>query len=439
MRKILILLLLPVLSHAQTFNALYLRGSSHAPYTNLGRTLNWGEMDYNFYNLGDAVRNLQATAGGATNLDGLSDVIITTPSTGQLVRFNGTNWVNVTLNSLSGYGILDGALDANVVHKTGTETIAGNKTFSNSIFQGLNEKYYNSGVTNSLQYIPTTLTYSGYSNAFGIVHSGAYNITGPAPIRVVDAYYNAFLATNNTSNVRLFTGALTLTSSFNTVGNYHGLYLESTPGSGSINGNAYGIYLESINKGGAKYAIYSNLGRVSFGDTLQLRNLAGTGKRVMEVDANGNSSANYKAVKVLSTVTAGQNSGTGATTVHTYPSPTNFFEVGDVMRGYYISYYGSAITHSKYYTLKLNGTTIFFVTYNGTTTVNERIEFIIQFTSSTTALATVWEQNGSSLSNPTKTTVTLTIANAQTLSLDVQADATGEVILQGGKVIHEPN
>lgn len=35
--------------------------------------------------------------GGASNLDGLSDVVITTPSTGQLVRFNGTNWVNVSL------------------------------------------------------------------------------------------------------------------------------------------------------------------------------------------------------------------------------------------------------------------------------------------------------------------------------------------------------
>jgi hypothetical protein len=42
--------------------------------------------------------------GGATNLDGLTDVVITSPSTGQLLRFDGTNWVNATLDSVSTSG-----------------------------------------------------------------------------------------------------------------------------------------------------------------------------------------------------------------------------------------------------------------------------------------------------------------------------------------------
>ena len=34
------------------------------------------------------------SGGGATDLDGLTDVIITSPSNGQVLKFNGTNWVN---------------------------------------------------------------------------------------------------------------------------------------------------------------------------------------------------------------------------------------------------------------------------------------------------------------------------------------------------------
>jgi hypothetical protein len=41
--------------------------------------------------------DLGGTGGGATNLDGLSDVTITSPGTAQLLRYNGTQWVNYTL------------------------------------------------------------------------------------------------------------------------------------------------------------------------------------------------------------------------------------------------------------------------------------------------------------------------------------------------------
>jgi hypothetical protein len=41
-------------------------------------------------------------AGAITNLDSLTDVVITTAATGQLLRFDGTNWVNWTPNYLTG-------------------------------------------------------------------------------------------------------------------------------------------------------------------------------------------------------------------------------------------------------------------------------------------------------------------------------------------------
>ena len=47
-------------------------------------------------NLSITGTTLDASGGGATNLDGLTDVVITSPSTGQVLKYNGTNWVNDT-------------------------------------------------------------------------------------------------------------------------------------------------------------------------------------------------------------------------------------------------------------------------------------------------------------------------------------------------------
>ena len=45
--------------------------------------------------------------GGATNLDGLTDVVISTPATGQVLKFNGTAWVNDTDATGVGGGTID--------------------------------------------------------------------------------------------------------------------------------------------------------------------------------------------------------------------------------------------------------------------------------------------------------------------------------------------
>ena len=42
------------------------------------------------------VNDTDATGGGGGNLDGLSDVVLTAPTSGQVLKFNGTNWINDT-------------------------------------------------------------------------------------------------------------------------------------------------------------------------------------------------------------------------------------------------------------------------------------------------------------------------------------------------------
>lgn len=43
-------------------------------------------------------------SGGATNLDGLTDVVLTSPTQGQVLKYNGANWVNDTDATGSGGG-----------------------------------------------------------------------------------------------------------------------------------------------------------------------------------------------------------------------------------------------------------------------------------------------------------------------------------------------
>lgn len=66
---------------------------------------------------------------GDYSLTQLSDVIITSPSNGQILQYNGSNWVNTAGSNF--------ALDSTVVHLAGTETITGVKTFTaNTIVNG---------------------------------------------------------------------------------------------------------------------------------------------------------------------------------------------------------------------------------------------------------------------------------------------------------------
>lgn len=60
--------------------------------------------------------------GGATNLDGLSDVIVTNPTDAQVLKFNGTNWVNGNVEE-GGATNLDGLADVNITNPTNTQVL----------------------------------------------------------------------------------------------------------------------------------------------------------------------------------------------------------------------------------------------------------------------------------------------------------------------------
>ena len=105
----------------------YLLASTAATtYTPQSRTLTINSTTYDL-----SANRSWTIATGATNLDGLSDVVLTTPVTGDLLQYNISNqWVNVPLSSLTSVGagnglsistgnvILGGTLDLNTTINT---------------------------------------------------------------------------------------------------------------------------------------------------------------------------------------------------------------------------------------------------------------------------------------------------------------------------------
>lgn len=62
-------------------------------------SLEYGELGLNyadgkiFYKNGSGTI-VEFSSGGSVNLDALTDVIITTPASGQILEYNGSSWVN---------------------------------------------------------------------------------------------------------------------------------------------------------------------------------------------------------------------------------------------------------------------------------------------------------------------------------------------------------
>jgi hypothetical protein len=68
-----------------------------------------------------------ATASGASNLDSLTDVVITTPSSGQVLKYNGTNWINDT-DSTGGASNLDSLTDVVITTPSSGQVLKYNGT-----------------------------------------------------------------------------------------------------------------------------------------------------------------------------------------------------------------------------------------------------------------------------------------------------------------------
>lgn len=103
------------------------------------------------YYLGTDIKFISSTAsgtGGSSTLAGLTDVTVTSPVSGQVLKYNGTNWVNGTDSTsegdylpLSG-GILTGALTlpANLYEDNNSSSAA--LFLSNSNIRGVNSIYF---------------------------------------------------------------------------------------------------------------------------------------------------------------------------------------------------------------------------------------------------------------------------------------------------------
>lgn len=120
--------------------------------------------------------------GGVSALDDLSDVVITTAATAQVLRYNGSSWVNVALafadlsgkpTTLAGYGITDGALNTITISTTAPLTGGGNLT-SNRTFA-----ISSNGIDNTLLRQGTALSVIGRSaNSTGNVADIAAAVDG---------------------------------------------------------------------------------------------------------------------------------------------------------------------------------------------------------------------------------------------------------------------
>ena len=117
--------------------------------------LSWDGSDYAWIE--------QSTGGGgATDLNGLTDVTITTPSSGQVLKYNGSNWVNDT-DATGGSGGISGV----VVQEEGSDV--GTATTINFVGTGVTATF-DSGISTVSIGIPTDT--GDLTNNVGFITAG---------------------------------------------------------------------------------------------------------------------------------------------------------------------------------------------------------------------------------------------------------------------------
>lgn len=228
---------------------------------------------------------------GYSSFNGTQAVLISRGTTAQepgqasqATAVNGMMRYNTSTNKFRIYE--NGAwkdLGGDFVSKGGNvdETITGVKTFGNINVSSIrNATDTNTkidiGNSNQIYYsISTgspTATGSLFGHNFSVINFSGYNLTNANAVSVVKASGSFFgSSANNVTAFRGFDSELNLSEAVNTATDYYGYYLRSVTGNGFITGTAYGLYMENINKGVNRFSIYTNTGRVSFGDVMQLR------------------------------------------------------------------------------------------------------------------------------------------------------------------------
>jgi hypothetical protein len=158
-------------------------GAHYQDFTKMTAPGNPGANDIRLYvdtsdthlkirNNAGTVVDLHTGGGGATNLDGLTDVVISSPSTGQVIKYNGTNWINDTDATGGGGGALDDVTDVTITSIAANQAIVRN---------GANTAYINALIAdaNITAHTSTkvTITAKGQLNS-AIVYNDQANVFG---------------------------------------------------------------------------------------------------------------------------------------------------------------------------------------------------------------------------------------------------------------------
>jgi len=207
---------------------------------------------------------------GAHTLGSHSDVTITAIAAGELLKWNGSVWINNTL-------VEAGIAAASHTHAASDITAgtfgSGNYTFPanlivTSLF-GVGTTSVNVGI-----YLPSSVSIPGSAgNAYGV-------FSNPT-----------FASSVTTAGRAMFARVQTQAAAF-TMAAGTGVYIASSIlGSGSAITTLYGLYVEGMTTGGTNYAIYTNAGDIRFGGTIVAGTWQGTAIAAAYLGAHNHAAA----------------------------------------------------------------------------------------------------------------------------------------------------